>query len=100
MLGGFVGEFLKRLPSLRGYEGNLAGGLTGLALFSLLAFLQRGPTTWLLLGFLLLAPLIASDRLTLVVLAIRVCLLPGGKSCLVPVIRRSFAGIPGPLPAG
>src|SRR3984893_7247686 len=73
MLGGFVGQFLKHLPSLRGYGVNLAGGLTGMALFSLLAFLHRGPATWLLLGFLLLTPLIARDRLSLVVLAIVVC---------------------------
>jgi len=73
VLGGYVGQYLKRLPSLRGYGINLTGGLAGMALFSLLAFLHLGPATWLLLGFLLLAPLIASDRLTLVVFAVVVC---------------------------
>ena len=98
MLGGFVGEFLKRLPSLRGYEVNLAGGLTGLALFSLLAFLQRGPTTWLLLGFLLLAPLIASDRLTLVVLAIVVCAvaIPQPNTFWSPYYRLDLTRLPSP----
>ena len=73
VLGGFVGQYMKRLPSLRGYGINLAGGLAGMALFSLLAFLHLGPATWLLLGFLLLVPLVARDRLTLVVFAVVVC---------------------------
>lgn len=73
VLGGFVGQYMKRLPSLRGYGVNLTGGLAGMALFSLLAFLHLGPTTWLLLGFLLLAPLVARDRLTLIVFAAVVC---------------------------
>jgi SAM-dependent methyltransferase len=73
VLGGFVGQYMKRLPSLRGYGVNLAGGLAGLALFSLLAFLHLGPATWLLLGFILLAPLVARDRFTLVVFVVVVC---------------------------
>jgi hypothetical protein len=73
VLGGFLGQYLKRLPSLRGYGVNLAGGLVGMALFCLLAFLHLGPVMWLLLGFLLLTPLIARDRLTLVVFAAVVC---------------------------
>ena len=73
VLGGFVGQYMKQLPSLRGYGINLAGGLAGMALFSLLAFFHLGPAAWLLLGFFLLAPLFARDRLTLVALAAVVC---------------------------
>jgi hypothetical protein len=73
VLGGHVGQSMKRLPSLRGYGINLSGGLAGMALFSSLALLHRGPATWLLLGFLLLIPLVSSDRLTLAVLAVAVC---------------------------
>jgi len=73
VLGGFVGQYMKQLPSLRGYGINLAGGLAGMALFSLLAFFHLGPAAWLLLGFFLLAPLVARDRLTLVALAAVVC---------------------------
>jgi SAM-dependent methyltransferase len=73
VLGGYVGQYMKRLPSLRGYGINLSGSLAGMALFSLLAFLHLGPAAWLLLGFLLLAPLVAGDHLTLVVFAVVVC---------------------------
>lgn len=73
VLGGYVGEYMKQLPSLRGYGINLSGSLVGMTLFSLLAFLHLGPVTWLLIGFLLLAPLVAGDRLTLVVFAVVVC---------------------------
>ena len=74
VLGGFVGQSMKRLSSLRGYGINLSGSLAGMALFSLLAVLQRGPATWLLLGFLLLTPLVFSDRVTLAVLALVLCI--------------------------
>jgi|HubBroStandDraft_6_1064221.scaffolds.fasta_scaffold02814_2 SAM-dependent methyltransferase len=73
VLGGYVGEYIKRLPSLTGYGINLSGGLAGMALFSFLSFLHLGPASWLLLGFLLLAPLMAGDRLTLFVLAVVIC---------------------------
>jgi hypothetical protein len=70
VLGGHVGQYMKRLPSLKGYGINLCGGLAGMALFSLLAFWHLGPAAWLLLGFLMLAPLVAGDRLTLVMFAV------------------------------
>src|SRR5271163_4321185 len=63
VLGGYVGEYIKRLPSLTGYGINLSGGLARTALFSLLSYLHLRPASWLLLGFLLLAPLMAGDRL-------------------------------------
>ncbi|MGC2181815.1 MAG: hypothetical protein WA637_00885, partial [Terriglobales bacterium] len=37
VLGGFVGESLKRMPALKGYGINLAGSLVGVLLFSALA---------------------------------------------------------------
>ncbi len=63
-LGAMVGQYLKRVQSLKGYGVNLAGGLAGMALFSLLAVLHLGPATWILLGFLLLIPLLGKDRLS------------------------------------
>jgi hypothetical protein len=43
ILGGFVGEQLKRVSPLKGYGINLAGGLLGMALFAALSFLDSGP---------------------------------------------------------
>jgi hypothetical protein len=98
VLGGYVGQSMKRLPSLRGYGINLSGGLAGMALFSLLAFLHRGPATWLLLGFLLLAPLIASDRLTLVVFAVVICMvaIPEPNTFWSPYYRIELTRLPPP----
>ncbi len=98
VLGGFVGQYMKRLPSLRSYGVNLAGGLAGMALFSLLAFLHLGPATWLLLGFLLLAPLVARDRLTLVVLAVVVCAvaIPEPNTFWSPYYRLELTRLPSP----
>jgi Spermine/spermidine synthase domain len=98
VLGGFVGQYMKRLPSLRGYGVNLAGGLGGMALFSLLAFLHLGPATWLLLGFLLLAPLLARDRLTLIVLAVVVCAvaIPEPNTFWSPYYRLDLTRLPSP----
>ncbi len=73
VLGGFVGERLKRVPGLSGYGINLAGGLVGMALFSLLAFLHTGPTIWLLVGFGLLTSLFVHDRTTILVFVLVVC---------------------------
>jgi SAM-dependent methyltransferase len=70
VIGGFVGQYLKQVSPLRGYGINLAGSLAGLIGFSCLAFLHLGPASWLGLGFLLLIPLIARDRLTIIVFAI------------------------------
>jgi len=98
VLGGFVGQYMKRLPSLRSYGVNLAGGLAGMALFSLLAFLHLGPATWLLLGFLLLAPLVARDRVTLVVLAVVVCAvaIPEPNTFWSPYYRLELTRLPSP----
>ncbi len=98
VLGGFVGQYMKRLPSLRGYGVNLAGGLAGMALFSLLALLHLGPATWLLLGFLLLAPLVARDRVTLVVLAVVVCAvaIPEPNTFWSPYYRLELTRLPSP----
>src|ERR1039458_3005613 len=98
VLGGFVGQYMKRLPSLRGYGINLAGGLAGMALFSFLAFLHSGPATWLLLGCLLLAPLVAKDRLTLVVLAGVVCAVatPEPNTFWSPYYRLDLTRLPSP----
>lgn len=69
-LGGFVGYYLKEMPSLKGYGINLAGSLAGLVGFSCLAFLHLGPAWWLLFGFALLVPLIPRDRFTIIMFVI------------------------------
>ena len=57
-LGGFVGEYLKPLPSLQGYGVNLAGSLVGILAFTVLSFLGSPPVVWVALGFLALASLL------------------------------------------
>jgi hypothetical protein len=98
VLGGHVGQSMKRLPSLRAYGLNLSGGLAGMALFSLLALLHRGPATWLLLGFLLLAPLVSGDRLTLAVLAAVLCVvaIPAPNTLWSPYNRVDLTPLPPP----
>jgi hypothetical protein len=98
VLGGHVGQSMKRLPSLRGYGIDLSGSLAGMALFSVLALLHRGPATWLLLGCLLLAPLVSSDRLTLVVLAVVVCVvaIPEPNTLWSPYNRIDLTRLPPP----
>jgi hypothetical protein len=65
VLGGFVGEHLKTVRSVRGYGINLAGSLTGLALFSALSFFNSGPPVWLMIGFVLLVPFFMRQRMAL-----------------------------------
>jgi spermidine synthase len=104
VLGGLVGQSMNRLPPLRAYGINLAGGLAGLALFSLLAFLHTGPATWLLLGFLLLAavpvlaPVPVYDRRALIVFAVLVCVvaIPEPNSFWSPYHRLDLARLPSP----
>lgn len=56
VLGGLVGERLKRPEPLRGYAVNLAGSLAGIALFTAFSVLSQPPVLWLVVGFLLLVP--------------------------------------------
>lgn len=70
VLGGFVGDCLKRAPPLRAYGINLAGSLVGMALFSVLAFFNSRPALWLLVGFALLVPFFVRDRLSILLLAL------------------------------
>jgi hypothetical protein len=98
VLGGYVGQYMKQLPSLRAYGINLSGSLAGMALFSLLAFLHLGPAWWLLLGFLLLAPLVVNHRLTLVVLAVVICVvaIPEPNTFWSPYYRIDLNQLPPP----
>jgi len=98
VLGGYVGQYMKPLPPLRAYGINLSGSLAGMALFSLLAFLHLGPTTWLLLGFLLLLPLVYSDRLTLVVFSMAICVvaIPESNTFWSPYYRIELTSLPPP----
>ena len=74
ILGGFVGEGLKPIPPLRGYGINLAGGLAGMALFSLIAFLRTRPGVWLFAGFLLLLTFFTHNHVAIPVFGLAVLL--------------------------
>lgn len=97
-LGGLVGQYLKQLPSLRGYGLNLGGSLAGLVAFSCLAFLHLGPVAWLALGFLLLVPLIAKDRLAIITFAIivGVVAIPEPNTSWSPYHRIDVTEVPRP----
>ena len=98
VIGSYVGHYLKQVSSLKGYGINLAGSLAGLVGFSCLAFLHLGPASWLAAGFLLLVPLIAKDRLTLVVFAIVVgaVAVPQPNTVWSPYNRIDLVEIPPP----
>jgi SAM-dependent methyltransferase len=70
VLGGFVGEGLTELPQLKAYGVNLLGSLSGIALFTLLAFLSKPPWVWLIVGFLLLVPFFLRDYRSLAIFAL------------------------------
>jgi SAM-dependent methyltransferase len=67
VLGGIVGEYLEELPPLKAYGVNLLGSLVGIALFTILAFLNTPPWVWLMAGFLLLAPFFQSHYRSLAI---------------------------------
>jgi Spermine/spermidine synthase domain len=97
-LGAVVGHYLKRVESLSGYGVNLAGGLAGMALFSLLALLHFGPATWILLGSLLLIPLLWKDRLAMGVFAVTICAvaIPEPNTFWSPYNRIDLVRLPSP----
>jgi SAM-dependent methyltransferase len=98
VIGGFVGQYLKQVSSLKGYGINLAGSLAGLVGFSCLAFLHLGPASWMAAGFLLLVPLIAKDRLTMFVFAMVVgaVAVPQPNTFWSPYNRVDLVEIPPP----
>jgi hypothetical protein len=98
VLGGYVGEYLNRVPSLKGYGINLAGSLVGMALFSALALLNSSPTIWLLVGFAALVPFFLRQRTALVLFAfiIAATAVPQPNSLWSPYHRIDFKPLPGP----
>jgi SAM-dependent methyltransferase len=70
VLGGIVGEQLSLLPPLHGYGVNLAGSLTGIAVFTLIAFLALPPVSWLAIGFLVAFPFFRRERITIIAFAV------------------------------
>lgn len=75
VLGSFVGERLKELPSLPGYGVNLAGSLTGIFAFTALSYLCSPPVVWVLIGFLAAAPFFLHRRWTIAAFAFIVCVM-------------------------
>lgn len=52
--GQYVGRLFKTHPPLRAYSVEIAGSLAGIGLFALLSHWQTSPTTWFVVGFVLL----------------------------------------------
>ena len=98
VLGGLVGENLKKVDPLQGYGVNLAGSFAGIIAFALLSFLDSPPVTWVLLGFLALAFLVSRPRLNLVIFALTVCAvaLPQPNTYWSPYYRIDLIEVPPP----
>ena len=97
VLGGFVGESLKRMAALKGYGINLAGSLVGVLLFSALAFFSCGPAIWLLVGFALLVPFFPRvTPIILFLLAIGVVAVPQQNTFWSPYYKIDFVPLPSP----
>ncbi len=97
VIGGLVGEPLRHMPSLKGYGVNLAGSLTGVILFSTLAFFNYGPPVWLLVGFLLLIPFfLRVTPITIFILTIALVAIPQTNTLWSPYNRIDFVPLPPP----
>ncbi len=75
VLGGLVAQYICTAAALQAYAVNLAGSLTGITLFSLLAWWTTPPVVWLAAGLLLALPFLfrnwpALASFTLVLLAV------------------------------
>ncbi|MGA2390941.1 MAG: methyltransferase domain-containing protein [Candidatus Sulfotelmatobacter sp.] len=98
VLGGFVGEYLSKLPRLRAYGINLAGSLAGIVIFTLLALAHTPPWVWLLIGFLLLLPFFIRDGRSLAIFALVVVgvAVSQPRAIWSPYYRISLQTIPAP----
>jgi len=98
VLGSFVGEHLKSVRPVQGYGINLAGSLTGMALFSVLSFFNSGPLIWLMAGFVLLVPFFTRQRFALILFAavLAVVAIPEPGTFWSPYYRIDFAPMPSP----
>jgi spermidine synthase len=61
-LGQLAGRLMSRLPRLRAYSLNLLGSLTGIGLFFALSLAWTGPSVWLGVAALALAPFLLGSR--------------------------------------
>ncbi len=98
VLGGFVGKYLKPLPSLQGYGVNLAGSLVGILAFTVLSFLGSPPVVWVALGFLALVPFFLRQRWTIVAFALIVgaMAIPQPHTYWSPYYRITLTEVPPP----
>jgi SAM-dependent methyltransferase len=97
VLGGFVGEWLRAVPGLRGYGLNLAGSLGGALLFAAIAFLSFGPAVWLSIGFLLLAPFLKGKRtFALLLVTLALVAVPERNTIWSPYSRIDLVPLPPP----
>jgi hypothetical protein len=63
-LGHLAGRLMSRLPRIRSYSLNLLGSLTGIAVFFGLSFAWTGPSVWLGVTALAVAPFLVGHRRT------------------------------------
>ena len=97
VLGGFVGEWLRAVPGLKGYGLNLVGSLCGALVFSAIAFLSFGPAVWLLVGFLLLVPFLSGKRTyALLLVTLALVSVPEGNTIWSPYSRIDLVPLPPP----
>ncbi len=98
VVGGFVGEYLKPLPSLQGYGVNLAGSLLGILAFTGLSFLGSPPVIWVALGLAALVPFFFRQRWTIVAFALIVgaMAIPQSNTYWSPYYRITLEPVPPP----
>src|SRR5262249_53353529 len=63
-LGHLAGRLMGRLPAVQSYSLNLLGSLAGIGAFFLLSLAWTGPTVWIGLAVLGVAPFLAGNRRT------------------------------------
>ncbi len=97
-LGTIVGDYLARLPALRGYGLNLAGSLAGIVGFTLMATFALPPVVWIVVGFLAAIPFFIHGRVALVVfgLAILTAGVPRPGTFWSPYYRVDLYAVPTP----
>ena len=68
--GQYIGRLFKTHPPLRAYSVEIGGSLVGIGLFALLSHWETSPTTWFVVGFVLLLLLLPSRKLDLAVVVL------------------------------
>lgn len=81
-LGQLAGRLMERLPRVQSYALNLTGSLLGIGLFFLLSLAWTGPSVWMGVVLLLLAPFVIGDRRSLAVTVASVAVILIGQGLM------------------